>query len=59
VLVFKRKAGQAISIGGNVRIVVVVVERDHVKLAVEAPRDVDVHREEIQKKIQHAKEETP
>jgi carbon storage regulator len=50
-LVLSRKINQAIMIGDDVRIVVVGVDRDHVKLGVEAPRDVSVHRSEIYEEI--------
>lgn len=51
-LVLTRKTNQAIVIGEDVRIVVVAIERDQVKLGIEAPRDVTVHRAEVSEKIQ-------
>jgi carbon storage regulator len=51
VLVLSRKVNQAIVIGDNVRIVVVGVDRDQVKLGVEAPREVSVHRSEVYDEI--------
>lgn len=51
-LVLSRKINQSIMIGDNVRIVVVAVDRDQVKLGIEAPRDVPVHRSEIYEEIQ-------
>jgi carbon storage regulator len=50
-LVLTRKPNQSIVIGDDVRIVVVSIERDHVKLGIEAPRDVAVHRAEVSEKI--------
>jgi carbon storage regulator len=46
-LVLSRKANQSIMIGSNIRILVVGVDRDQVKLGIDAPRDVPVHRLEI------------
>lgn len=46
-LVLSRKANQSIMIGDDIRILVVGVDRDQVKLGIEAPRDVPVHRFEI------------
>jgi carbon storage regulator len=46
-LVLSRKANQSIMIGSNIRILVVGLERDQVKLGIEAPRDVPVQRFEI------------
>lgn len=51
-LVLSRKLNQAIMIGDNVRIVVVGVDRDQVKLGIEAPREIPVHRSEIYEEIQ-------
>ncbi|HVS47077.1 MAG TPA: carbon storage regulator [Verrucomicrobiae bacterium] len=41
-------------IGDDVRIVVVAVDRDQVKLGIEAPRDISVHRSEIYEEIQRS-----
>jgi carbon storage regulator len=46
-LVLSRKANQSIMIGNDIRILVVAVEHDQVKLGIEAPRHVPVHRFEI------------
>lgn len=46
-LVLSRKANQSIMIGSDIRILVVGVDRDQVKLGIEAPRHVPVHRFEI------------
>jgi carbon storage regulator len=46
-LVLSRKANQSIMIGDDIRILVIGVDRDQVKLGIEAPRHVPVHRFEI------------
>jgi carbon storage regulator len=46
-LVLSRKANQSIMIGSDIRILVVGIDRDQVKLGIEAPRHVPVHRFEI------------
>ncbi|MDE2482985.1 MAG: carbon storage regulator CsrA [bacterium] len=51
-LVLSRKLNQSIMIGDDIRIVVVAVDRDQVKLGIEAPREVSVHRSEIYEEIQ-------
>ena len=53
-LVLSRKINQSIMIGDDIRIVVVAVDRDQVKLGIEAPRHVSVHRSEIYEEIQRA-----
>ncbi len=50
-LVLSRKLNQAIMIGDDVRIVVVAVDRDTVKLGIEAPRTIPVHRSEVYDEI--------
>lgn len=50
-LVLTRRRGQAILVGDDVKIVVLEVNGDQVRLGVEAPRSVAVHREEIYDEI--------
>ena len=54
-LVLSRKMNQSIMIGDNVRVIVVSVDRDQVKIGIEAPKDVSVHRSEIYEEIQKGK----
>ncbi len=51
-LVLTRKVDQSIIIGDDIKIIVVDVRGDQVKIGIEAPRDVSVHREEIYREIQ-------
>ncbi len=51
-LVLQRKAGQGIAIGENVRVVVLSVSGDHVRLGIEAPRDIRVLRLELVEDVQ-------
>lgn len=46
-LILTRRVGESIVIGGNVVVTVVEAGRDHVRIGVEAPRSVDVHRQEV------------
>lgn len=46
-LVLSRKLNQSIVIGPDVRIVVLSVDRNNVRIGIEAPPDVRVHRAEI------------
>lgn len=56
-LVLSRKLNQAIMIGDDVRIIVVSVDRDQVKLGIDAPRAIAVHRSEIYDEIQRQNRE--
>ena len=51
-LVLSRKEDEKIQIGDNIFIQVVRISGDKVKLGIEAPRDVPVHRIEIAKEIE-------
>jgi carbon storage regulator len=51
-LVLTRKKGQSINIGNNIRVVVVDVTGDTIRLGIEAPADIAVYRSEIYLAIQ-------
>ena len=53
-LVLTRKSGQAIKIGETVTITVVQLGRGRVRIGIEAPGEVPVHRGEIYDRIQQA-----
>ncbi len=46
-LVLSRKKNESIIIDGRIRITVVEVRGDKVRLGIEAPREVPVHRSEV------------
>ncbi|OPX19648.1 MAG: carbon storage regulator [Desulfobacca sp. 4484_104] len=50
-LIFTRKLGETIRIGDNIRIKIVDIKGKQVRVGIEAPLDVVVHREEIYLKI--------
>jgi carbon storage regulator len=51
-LVLTRKANQAIVIGEDVEVSVLAVVGDKVRIGIEAPRSVPVHRKEVWLEIQ-------
>lgn len=51
-LVLSRKKDEKIIIGDNIAIMIVDIQGDKVRLGIEAPRDVSVHREEVYQAIQ-------
>ncbi len=53
-LVLTRRAGESIVIGDDVRVVVLDVRGDTVRLGIEAPRSVQVHRAEVYAEVQAA-----
>jgi len=56
-LVLTRKVGEAIQIGSNVRVRVVATQAGQVRLAIEAPDEIRVHREEVYQRIAQANQE--
>ncbi len=51
-LVLSRKAGEAIVIDGHIHVHILGVRKDGaVRVGIEAPRGIAVHREEIQQRI--------
>lgn len=53
-LVLTRRPNQSIMIGGNIVVTVLEVRGDQVRLGIKAPRDVDVHRDEVWAELQQA-----
>jgi carbon storage regulator len=51
-LILTRKAGESINIGNNITITVLGVSGKQVRIGTSAPKDVQVHREEITQRIQ-------
>lgn len=49
-LVLSRKLGEKILIGEHIVVTVVDIDRGKIRLGVEAPKDVPVHREEVLKR---------
>ncbi|HEX4343227.1 MAG TPA: carbon storage regulator CsrA [Verrucomicrobiae bacterium] len=56
-LILSRKSGECIVIDGRIHIKVVRVEGDVVKIGIEAPFDVPVHREEVYQEIQRSNQQ--
>jgi carbon storage regulator len=54
VLVLSRRSHESIRIGDNIVITVLEVRGDHVRLGIDAPSDVEVHRQEVYEAIQSA-----
>lgn len=51
-LILTRKKGESIRIGDMIEIKIVAVEGDQVKLGINAPREIEIHRQEIYEAIQ-------
>jgi carbon storage regulator len=54
-LILTRRAGETVMIGSDVTITVLGVKGNQVRIGINAPKDVSVHREEIYERIQSEK----
>ena len=51
-LILTRRVGESVMIGNEVTLTVLGVKGNQVRIGVDAPKHIDVHREEIFKRIQ-------
>jgi len=50
-LVLTRKLGESITIGDDIRLTIIAVKGNQVKIGIEAPADVTVHRAEVYTRV--------
>jgi carbon storage regulator len=58
-LILTRRVGETLVIGDEVTVTVLGIKGNQVRIGVNAPKDVSVHREEIYERIQREKEDNP
>lgn len=57
-LILTRRIGEALMIGEDVTVTVMEVKGNQVRIGIKAPRDVEVHREEVYDRIKQEKADT-
>lgn len=57
-LILTRRVGESLMIGDNVNVTVLGIRGNQVRVGVDAPKDVAVHREEIYDRIQQEQPKT-
>ena len=55
-LVLSRKQDEKIIIGDSITLMVVSIQGDKVRLGIEAPKEVTIHREEVYRAIQEERQ---
>lgn len=52
-LILTRRTGETLNIGDSIQVTVLGIKGNQVRIGIDAPKDVPVHREEIYEKIKH------
>jgi carbon storage regulator len=58
-LVLSRKKDEKIIIGDNITLMVIEIRGDKVRLGIDAPKEVSVHREEVYNAIKRERHDAP
>lgn len=51
-LILTRKSGETLCIGDDISVTIVAINGNQVRIAIDAPKSVAVHREEVYERIQ-------
>lgn len=52
-LILTRRIGETLNIGDDIQVTVLGIKGNQIRLGINAPKDVPVHREEIYERIRH------
>jgi len=56
-LILSRRVGETIMVGDDVTVTVLGINGNQIRIGIDAPRDIVVHRKEVYERIQAEKEE--
>lgn len=56
-LVLTRRKGESIQIGKEIEVKIISVEGDQIKIGIDAPRSIDIYRQEVYRAIQEQNNE--
>jgi carbon storage regulator len=52
VLILTRKVGESVLIGDGIKVSILAVKGNQVRVGIDAPKDVSVHREEVRARLE-------
>lgn len=58
-LILTRKVGESVLIGDGIKVSVLAVKGNQVRVGIDAPKDVSVHREEVRERLEEGKAAPP
>jgi carbon storage regulator len=59
VLILSRRIGESLMIGSDITVTVLDVKGAQVRIGIDAPKEVEIHREEIFKRVQEERKKGP
>lgn len=58
-LVLSRRVSEEIVIGDDIRVMVIAIQGDKVRIGIDAPKHITVHRQEVYDAIQRERQQSP